>query len=189
MSSPSLESWTALKRIVRYLKGTKNVCLTFNDASDEILRGYCDSDWWSCPDTRRSHSAYCFMLGGGLVSYSRKKQICVADSTAETELIALATCVKQAIYLRSILRFIGLSVEKPTVIHVDNRAAIIVGNNGARTSKTKHIHLKYFLSLDAISRGEVVLKWIPTNENPSDMLTKDFSLGDFTTMYAGVRNH
>ena len=93
VSSPSIEGWNSLKRIVKYLKGSKNVALNFDDASKNVMEGYCDSDWGSDRDTRRSVSACGFTLGGSLISYSRKLQTCVALSTAEAELMSLAAAV------------------------------------------------------------------------------------------------
>jgi len=175
VSSPSLEGWNSLKRIVKYLKGSKTVALNFDDASKNIMEGYCDSDWGYDRDTRRSVSACGFTLAGSLISYSRKLQTCVALSTAEAELMSLAAAVKQTTYLRQLLKFVGHDVTKPTVIFVDNQAAISLGTTGMRTNRSKHIDLKYFLSVDAIVKGEIILIWIASGDNLIDMLTKDLT--------------
>ena len=88
--NPQKEHWTALKRILRYLKGTTNIGILYkHDGSDKCV-GYNDADWAGDPSDRKSTSGYIFMFSDGLISWSSKKQKCVALSTAETEYVALS---------------------------------------------------------------------------------------------------
>ncbi|XP_022020226.1 uncharacterized mitochondrial protein AtMg00810-like [Helianthus annuus] len=70
MHSPRIDHWNALKRIIRYLKGTSSFGLTLGSSADVSLRAYTDADWAGCLDTRRSTSGYCVYLGSNLLSWS-----------------------------------------------------------------------------------------------------------------------
>lgn len=99
-SNPQKEHWTAMKRVLRYLKGTINHGILYKkDGSDKCI-GYSDADWAGDLSDRKSTSGYIFMLSGGAISWSSKKQKCVALSTAETEYIALSGAAQECIWLR-----------------------------------------------------------------------------------------
>jgi hypothetical protein len=82
----------AVKRIFRYLKGTKEFGLWYPKGKDLSLIAYTDADWAGCIDDRRSTSGAMFYLGECLVSWLRKKQSFVSLSIAEAEYIATTTC-------------------------------------------------------------------------------------------------
>src|SRR5690606_21886734 len=96
--------WTAVKRVFRYLKGTRDLHLTYggpdNDWTPEV-NIYSDADWASNAD-RKSVSGYVCTLTGGATSWSSKKQTSVALSTAESEYVAATHAAKQALWLRSL---------------------------------------------------------------------------------------
>ena len=80
---------------MRYLKGTSKLGLHYSiDGSDDCF-GYSDADWAGDTDDRKSTSGYLFQLSGVAVSWSSKKQICVALSTAEAEYMALCSAAQR----------------------------------------------------------------------------------------------
>ena len=92
-SRPSKEHWVAVKRILRYLKGTINYGLMYSRSSGsdgKMMIGYSDANWAGDVNDRKSTSGYLFMVSGVPISWKSKKQTCVALSTAEAEYIALA---------------------------------------------------------------------------------------------------
>ena len=82
-SNPGLAHWRAVKRILRYLRGTSDHALCYH-GGDLRLTGYSDADWASDKDECKSTSGYAFILGGGAVSWCSKKQSCIALSTMES---------------------------------------------------------------------------------------------------------
>ncbi|KAF5476985.1 hypothetical protein F2P56_003667, partial [Juglans regia] len=98
MHSPKLTHWSAVKRILRYLKGTINHGLLFKYTSSFTLQAYCDADWGGCPDDRRSTSGFCLYLGSHLISWSSKKQKTVARSSIEAEYKALSHTAAELIW-------------------------------------------------------------------------------------------
>ena len=98
--SPQFKHWTAIKQIFQYLKGTHDFCLTYGGpeyTDDAELTMYCDANWASSSD-RKSISRYVFLLAGGAISWSSKKQATVALSTAEAKYVATTHAAKQILW-------------------------------------------------------------------------------------------
>ncbi|KAK4387768.1 Retrovirus-related Pol polyprotein from transposon RE2 [Sesamum angolense] len=172
MQSPSQVHYAAAKRILRYLRGTKDFGIWYKSTNDAKLVGYTDSDWAGSVDDMKSTSGYTFSLGSGIFSWASKKQATVAQSSAEAEYIAAAATSNQAIWLRRILEDIGEKQEEPTTIYCDNKSAIAITKNPVQHSRTKHIDIKYHSLREATTRGEIELKYCNTEEQLADIFTK-----------------
>ncbi|KAL0339168.1 UNVERIFIED_CONTAM: Retrovirus-related Pol polyprotein from transposon RE2 [Sesamum angustifolium] len=131
MQSPSQVHYAAAKRILRYLRGTKDFGIWYKSTNDAKLVGYTDSDMAGSVDDMKSTSGYTFSLGSGIFSWASKKQATVAQSSAEAEYIAAAATSNQAIWLRRILEDIGEKQEEPTTIYCDNKSIAITKKSGA----------------------------------------------------------
>ncbi|KAL0314620.1 UNVERIFIED_CONTAM: Retrovirus-related Pol polyprotein from transposon RE2 [Sesamum angustifolium] len=107
MQSPSQVHYAAAKRILRYLRGTKDFGIWYKSTNDAKLVGYTDSDWAGSVDDMKSTSGYTFSLGSGIFFMGLQEQATVAQSSAEAEYIAAAATSNQAIWLRRILEDIG----------------------------------------------------------------------------------
>lgn len=83
MSETSQIHFSAAKRILRYLQGTKIFGLRYVKEQDNNLAGHTDSDWASSVDDRKSTSGYVFCIGSKVISWSSKKQKTIALSSAE----------------------------------------------------------------------------------------------------------
>ena len=94
-SKPNETHLTAVKRILRYLKGTAGFCLKFTKSGNGDLVGYADADWAGDLDDRHSTTGYVFLMAGGSVSWLSKKQPIVALSTAEAEYVALSMTTRK----------------------------------------------------------------------------------------------
>lgn len=95
--------WNAVKRILSYLVGTPNLGIHFRKKGNTDLIGFSDADFANDLETRRSTSGYIFLLAGGPVTWSSQRQKLVTLSTTESEYVAAATAVKEAIWLRKLL--------------------------------------------------------------------------------------
>ncbi|XP_019091093.1 PREDICTED: uncharacterized protein LOC109128704 [Camelina sativa] len=90
----------AVKKIIKYVKGTVNFGIVFTKDTNTSLSGYCDADWTGSVDDRRSTSGGCFFMGNNLISWHSKKQNSVSLSTAEAKYIALGSCCTQLMWMR-----------------------------------------------------------------------------------------
>ena len=120
---PTKEHWTAVKRIMRYLKGTIHLGL-FYGKGDPTCVGYSDAHWGGDSDDHKSTSGFLFQLGGTVVTWHSKKQSCVALSTAEAEYMALASAAQDAVWLKQLIEELTQSSVKP--LTEDNQSAISI---------------------------------------------------------------
>ena len=99
-TNPGPEHWDALKRVFFYLRSTIGYCITFGRESNGKLAGYTDASFTEDSATRCSTGAYIFILNGGPISWTLKRQLTVALSTTEAEYIAMYQATRKAIWLR-----------------------------------------------------------------------------------------
>ena len=189
MSQPSVDHWSGVKRILRYIKGTLNYGLIFTEG-DSVLRGYSDADWAGDLDTRRSTSGYVFMIGDSTVSWSSKRQATVAKSTTEAEYVALSHATQEAVWLRRLLTDIGFSSTSATTIHEDNNGAIDLSRNDKFHSRTKHIDIAHHFSRERVESKEIDVVHCPTGDMIADILTKGIPRIQFEKLRSlmGVRD-
>jgi hypothetical protein len=172
--TPRPKHWTAVKRIFRYLKGTKNFELTYGGSTDILnddLNIYCDADWASERDWK-SISGYAITIAGGAVAWSSKKQSTVAPSTPEAEYIAAAHVAKQVLWYRSLLTELEFNLATPSIIFSDNQSAIAIAHHPEFHARTKHIDIAIHFLRDHVNKGNLDMCYINTNYNITDIFTK-----------------
>eukprot|EP00873_Tetraselmis_striata_P046524 jgi/Tetstr1/466788/TSEL_011258.t1 len=173
MAKPEERHWQAAKRVLRYLKGTKTLGLTFSGGkADGLLHGYCDADWAGDVVSRRSTTGFVFMLCGAAVSWKSQLQATVALSTAEAEYMALCAAVCEALFLRELLRELCCAQSEATVIFEDNQSCIALTRNPMTHGRSKHIAIKYHFTREKVLSGEVAIEYCPTAQMVADALTK-----------------
>lgn len=155
MSSPTPVHWTALKRLLWYLKKTSHSGLLYSSSSSSSsltykLKGWCNVDWAGDIDTQWSTSGYLFKLIGNLLSWHSKKQQVVALSSTEAEYIAAATATKELVWLQALLSKIGYSIQMPCTIYSDNQSSIALSNNPWFHERSKHIKIKYHIMWEKV---------------------------------------
>lgn len=142
--NPNRSRWTAVKRIISYLKGTTQLGIQFDGRWSKVITGFTDADYAGDPDTRRSTTGFVFLLNGGLVSWSTPRQPCVSLSTTEAEFIAASETVKEAIWLKRLLTEIDNNGDKPIPILCDNESTIKLMKNNRFRQRTKHIEIRHY---------------------------------------------
>uniref|UniRef100_A0AAV1TTM0 Reverse transcriptase Ty1/copia-type domain-containing protein n=1 Tax=Peronospora matthiolae TaxID=2874970 RepID=A0AAV1TTM0_9STRA len=178
MENPQQEHWTAVKRIFRYLQGTKSHGLRFQPSDKIDFRGYSDADWAGDHADRKSTSGYTFMLMGAPVSWGSKKQSSVSLSTSEAEYIALSLAIQEGKWVHRLLCEILAAANEPgpdLVIREDNQSCIKMTKNPVNHGRAKHIDIKYHHIRDEVKRGEVQLEYCETSVMMADIMTKGLS--------------
>ncbi|XP_039121527.1 uncharacterized mitochondrial protein AtMg00810-like [Dioscorea cayenensis subsp. rotundata] len=120
MSSPSSHHYGALKRILRYVKGTLNYGLFYKTIGGLELQGHSDSDWGGSIDDRRSTSGWCFSLRSAVIAWSSKKQTIAALSSTEAEYITLTSAACEAVWLRRLMNDLYEKQTSASVIYCDS---------------------------------------------------------------------
>jgi hypothetical protein len=171
MAKAGPQHWMAVKRILRYLKGTIDYKLCLG-GKDIELRGYCDADWAGDVNERRSTTGYVFFVGDGAISWNCKRQPTIAVSTTEAEYMATSHCLKEALWLRQLLEDVGFVQRGATRIMCDNQGCIALAKDPKHHSRTKHIDVQHHFIREKLENREVSLLYCPTEDMVADVLTK-----------------
>lgn len=155
-NNPGKEHWLGVKRVLKYLQGTKDLKLCFKKEESNDITGYCDADWAGDPGDRKSYTGYTFLFQRGSVAWNSCKQQTVALSTAEAEYMAMAAATQEALWLRQLqveLEQVGDSV---LCMYCDNQSAIKLACNDCY--KTKHIDIRlHFIRENIVKRYSKIL--------------------------------
>ncbi|KAG8500752.1 hypothetical protein CXB51_002776 [Gossypium anomalum] len=177
MANPGKEHWKAVQWILKYLRGTTDVCLQFGRTEDGVI-GYVDADFAGDLDRRRSLTGYVFTIGGCAISWKATLQTTVALSTTEAEYMAITEACKEAIWLKGLFSELNEDLQISTVF-CDSQSAIFLTKDQMFHERTKHIDVRYHFVRDIIARGDIVVSKISTHENPADMMTKSLPITKF----------
>ena len=183
VSNPSILHWNAIKRVLRYLRGTSNFGIFYqNENCAAECVGYSDADWGGSVSDRKSTSGFCFSIGQGLISWRSAKQSCVALSTAEAELVSLSSAAQEAAWIGKILKDLGKIGNEPIKILEDNNSTICLVKSFKTHSKLKHIDIKYNYVKEAVKENKVSVSYCATELNLADIFTKALPSVRFTTL-------
>lgn len=172
MQDPRVNHWDAALRVVRYLKGRPGQGILLHSDSNLQLHAYCDSDWASCPVTRRSLTGYFVLLGGSPIAWKTKKQHTVSRSSAEAEYRSMATTCAELKWLKGLLHFLGIPHERPMRLFCDSQAALHIAANPVFHERTKHIEIDCHFIRDEIQKGAIATSYVWTRDQLADILTK-----------------
>uniref|UniRef100_A0A2N9F1H2 Reverse transcriptase Ty1/copia-type domain-containing protein n=1 Tax=Fagus sylvatica TaxID=28930 RepID=A0A2N9F1H2_FAGSY len=152
MANPTEDHWSAVKRILRYLKHTINHCLFLHRDTTFTLQAFSDANWASCPDDRRSTTGYCLYLGCNLISWtSRKQQLGIFSST-----LPLLWC--------------------------DNIGATYLAANPLFHARTKHIEIDVHFVRDLVSANALSIRFLSSKNQIADTFTKPLPTARFNSL-------
>ncbi|CAJ2640052.1 unnamed protein product [Trifolium pratense] len=189
--NPTKKDMRAVKRILRYIKGTLTHGLRYLSQSSLTLNAFCDADWAGCPTTRRSTTGYCIFLGSNCISWASKKQPTVSRSSTEAEYRSLATTSAELTWLQHLLHDIGIKLERRPLLLCDNKSAIHLAHNPVFHARTKHIEIDYHFIREKVTTGHLQLQYLPTTQQIADVFTKALGKDSFATFRykLGVHPH
>ncbi|MGQ3285810.1 reverse transcriptase domain-containing protein, partial [Bosea sp. (in: a-proteobacteria)] len=185
MQAPTREHEQAAQGVLRYLRGTAGQGLVFRGSCSGELVGFCDSDYASCKQSRRSTTGYVFILSGATVSVRSKLQTTVATSTTEAEYQAAADATREALFLRKLLHEL-CAVTGPIPILCDSQGAVALVKNPVESQRSKHIAVMHHMARERVWRGEVEFSYCPTADMVADALTKALPGPKFVSCKAGM---
>ena len=126
----------------------------------------------SMSEDRRAISGYAFLIDGGAVSWSSKRQEIVSLSTTKSEYVAATHGGKEALWLRSLISEVFSNITSPTTLFSDNQAAIALTRDNQYHLQTKHIDVRYHWIRWVVEKGSIRLIYCPTDDMVADILTK-----------------
>ncbi|KAJ0558737.1 putative RNA-directed DNA polymerase [Helianthus annuus] len=182
MENPKQSHLTAVKHIIRYIKGTIHNGLKYQAGGDGRLVGYSDSSFGTDVEDRRGTSGTVFYFANNVITWSSQKQRTVALSSCEAEFMAATTAACQALWLRNLLSEVSGSESQCVELMVDNEGAIALMKNPVFHGRSKHIDTKYHFIRECVERGLIVVKHVNGNLQKADIFTKSLPRLKFAEM-------
>jgi hypothetical protein len=169
---PSKEVCKAINRVFKYLVGTKELGIFIPKNDETTMRVYCDSDYGGDKNDFKSTSGIIVYLGQSVVSWYTSKQTTTAQSSCDAEIVAMNHAAKEIVWMRGLLEELGAHQANPTKLFCDNQGAIQLAHNPVFHKRTKHIMIKFSYLVEQLQKDEIILNYIKSAENISDMFTK-----------------
>lgn len=173
MHKPTNTHWNAVKRILRFLKGSVHQGLVYTSGASTHVHAYCDADYAGDPDDRHSTGGYIIYLGSNPISWSAKKQRTVSRSSTEAEYRQLAYTAAELSWLRSLFKDLEVSLSAP-VLWCDNVSSLALASNPVFHARTKHLEVDYHYVREKVIRGELQVRYISTKDQVADIFTKGY---------------
>jgi hypothetical protein len=179
-AQPGPEHVRAAKRVLRYLKGTPESSMILGGKQSIVPLAYCDASYTAEGDSR-SQFGYAIHLNESGANIARAKTgTTVPHSPCEAEVKAMDEVVREIVWLRVLLEELGQPQEGPTLIYSDSTAGIDQISAFKNSSKARHYVRDLNYLRESVERGVVRFEHIGTDENRSDMLTKDLGYEKFS---------
>ncbi|GKV50908.1 hypothetical protein SLEP1_g57587 [Rubroshorea leprosula] len=186
MHNPIDLHWQVVKRVLRYLNGTKFHGLLLRPQTFLSLHGFSDADWAGDKDTSISTTGYVMYLGSNPVSWKATKQRVVARSSTEAEYRALAAASSEMVWILNLLHELGIHPSTPPALYCDNIGATYLSSNPVMHSPMKHIAIDLHFVRDLVDHKVLRVSHISSKDQFADGLTKPSSSARFTYLRSKI---
>jgi hypothetical protein len=172
LSRPTKAAWVAALRVLRYLKGTIHLQLTFERQEEGLTAvAFADADF-AGDKSRRSRTGFVVTVGNAAMTFNSTLQRSVTLSTCEAELMSLSAATQDILWVRRLLADLGFAQDFPTITHEDNAAALSLVMDYRFSARTKHVDIKRLFIHQHIEANEIAPTKIASTDNTSDIFTK-----------------
>jgi hypothetical protein len=162
LHAPTKDHWSAVKRILRYLKSNTKIGLSICRSNSLLMSAYSDADWVGCLDDRRSTGGFVVFLGSNLISWSARKQPTVSRSSTEAEYKTIANAVAEVMWIQILLTEIGIQSSTQEKLWCDNLGAKYLALNPVLHGRTKHIKVDYHFIRERVAKKLLQIEFVPT---------------------------
>jgi len=169
-ANPGWDHWEAVKRIYRYLIGTKSLTLTFRTQAQGLI-GYVNADG-ATQEHRRAITGFAVLVDRGAILWGSRKQELVTLSTAESEYVTVTHAAKEALWLRCHIGEMFRPLMQPMTLFRDNQSAIALTHDGSYHARMKHIDICYHFIRFTVKDGSIRFLYCSSNNMVTDTLTK-----------------
>ena len=169
---PDEDDWNKLLRMMRYLRGTKELPLILSANSTNIVKWWVDRSYGIHLDARNQTGVTASLGKVYFMSTSIKRTLNTRSST-ETELVAADDIMPHLCWTNYFLECQGYNVNS-AIMYQDNSSEILLENNRRASSskRNKHLNIRYFFITDLIKKGDLHIEYCPTDNMVADFFTK-----------------
>ena len=139
-----------------------------------------DANWAGSLDHKKTTSGYLVYLGSTPISWKSRKQRTVSRSSTEAEYKALADGTAEILWIRALLSDLHFSSNPVTILWCDNLGATYLSINPIFHARTKHVEVDYHFVRDRVAKKEITVRFIPSQDQLADVLTKPLPHAPFT---------
>lgn len=168
--------WDIAMQVLRYLKSSHGQGIIIPQHNDLQLVGYYDSDWASCPITRKFISGYLMKFDNTPISWKIKKQATISRSSSEDEYHAMTHATSEILWLCNFLETLQVPCIKHTLMHCDNQEALHLVVNPIFHERKKHIEIDCNFIKEHIQSGAIGTTYLPTKQQNANIFTKCLSV-------------
>jgi hypothetical protein len=145
------------------------------------LQGYCDADYAGDIISSKSTTGYIFYYAGGPIMWKSKLQTIVAQSSTESEYIAINAAAKELVFIRNVISELNslIKAQNKFPLYTDNNGALLLAGNPVYHERTKHISVKFHYIRELLYKGILDLIHVPSKEQKADGLTKPLDINLF----------
>ena len=175
MHTPSTHHWGAVKRLLRYLNGTRSLDIRLLADTPLTLHGFSNEDWSRNPDDHTSTNAFLIFLSANPISWSSTKQRTVARSSTEAEYHVIAAAATELQWVKSLLSELLVLVQSPPTLFSYNLGATYLSANLAFHSRMKHLAINYHFVRGMVQSPKMRVIYAFVGDQLVDALTKYLS--------------
>ena len=182
IQSPTKEHLATANRVLRYIKAAPGQGLFFPSNSTLQIKGFCDSDWATCPNTHRSTIGLCVFLGSSLKSWKSKKQSTISRSSSKVEYRAFATLTCDIQWLKYLFDELQIKLKESVVVYCDNQSTRHIALNPISHERTKHIEIDCYVVREKVQDKLYQFLPITSTHQAVDVFTKALDPGIFKSV-------
>ncbi len=188
VNDPDLDDWTKLKRLVLYLRDSKEEFLRLA-SDDKGVRWHVDAAFAVHVDFK-SHTGGSMTVGRGAALVKSSKQKINSKSSTEAEIIAVDDVLPQLLWTRLFLQEQGYDFGE-SILYQDNKSAMLLEENGKASSskRTRHLNIRFFYITDQIQQGIVKVEYCPTDLMTANYFTKPLQGAKFRKFRDQLMGH
>jgi histone deacetylase 1/2 len=172
LHAPTTVHWSAVKRILRYVRGTTSLGLKLVKSNSMMVSTFSDADWAGCIDDRRSTGGFAVYLGDNLVSWTARKQATVSGSSIEAEYKSLANATAEVLWVQKLLTELQVPRPPKARLWCDNLGATYLSANPIFHARTKHIEIDFHFVRERVAQKLLEIRFINSGDQIANGFTK-----------------